>query len=146
MANKVFAIERHEELAKFAAARLKRLGYANAEIICADGTKGLAEEAPFRAIIVSAGGPHVPEALKQQLAIGGRLIVPVGEFGFQTLIRARRTDQTPVREEEDFGAVAFVPLIGEEGWAEPEREGKAKLDSHGWAANAAHPPHRAVNP
>ena len=145
MANKVFAIERHEELAKFAAARLKRLGYANAEIICADGTKGLAEEAPFRAIIVSAGGPHVPEALKQQLAIGGRLIVPVGEFGFQTLIRARRTGENSF-EEEDFGAVAFVPLIGEEGWAEPEREGKAKLDSHGWAANAAHPPRRAVNP
>ena len=57
MANKVFAIERHEELAKLAAARLKRLGYGNVEIICADGTKGLPEEAPFQAIIVSAGGP-----------------------------------------------------------------------------------------
>ena len=78
MANKVFAIERHEELAKLARARLKRLGYANAEIIIADGTKGLPEEAPFQAIIVSAGGPHVPETLKQQLAIGGRLIIPIG--------------------------------------------------------------------
>ena len=145
MANKVFAIERHEELAKLAAARLKRLGYANAEIICADGTKGLAEEAPFQAIIVSAGGPHVPEALKQQLAIGGRLIVPVGEFGFQTLIRARRTGENSF-EEEDFGAVAFVPLIGEEGWAEPEREGKAKLDAEpsGYATGLLVPAKRAL--
>ena len=145
MANKVFAIERHEELAKLAAARLKRLGYANAEIICADGTKGLAEEAPFQAIIVSAGGPHVPEALKQQLAIGGRLIVPVGEFGFQTLIRVRRTGEDSF-EEEDFGAVAFVPLIGEEGWAEPEREGKAKLDAEpsGYATGLLVPAKRAL--
>jgi protein-L-isoaspartate(D-aspartate) O-methyltransferase len=145
MANKVFAIERHEELAKLAAARLKRLGYANAEIICADGTKGLPEEAPFQAIIVSAGGPHVPEALKQQLAIGGRLIVPVGEFGFQTLIRVRRTGEDSF-EEEDFGAVAFVPLIGEEGWAEPEREGKAKLDAEpsGYATGLLVPAKRAL--
>jgi protein-L-isoaspartate(D-aspartate) O-methyltransferase len=145
MANKVFAIERHDELAKLAAARLKRLGYANAEIICADGTKGLAEEAPFQAIIVSAGGPHVPEALKQQLAIGGRLIVPVGEFGFQTLIRVRRTGEDSF-DEEDFGAVAFVPLIGEEGWAEPEREGKAKLDAEpsGYATGLLVPAKRAL--
>jgi protein-L-isoaspartate(D-aspartate) O-methyltransferase len=145
MANKVFAIERHAALAKLAAARLKRLGYANAEIICADGTKGLPEEAPFQAIIVSAGGPHVPEALKQQLATGGRLIVPVGEFGFQTLIRVRRTGEDRF-EEEDFGAVAFVPLIGEEGWAEPEREGKAKLDAEpsGYATGLLVPAKRAL--
>jgi protein-L-isoaspartate(D-aspartate) O-methyltransferase len=121
MANKVFAIERYEELAKLARARLKRLGYANSEIICADGTKGLPEEAPFQAIIVSAGGPHVPEALTQQLAIGGRLIIPIGPFGSQTLMRVRRTGEDSF-EEEEFGAVAFVPLIGEQGWAEPERE------------------------
>ena len=63
---------------ELARSRLKRLGYGNVEIIIADGTKGLPEEAPFQAIIVSAGGPHVPEALKQQLAIGGRLVIPVG--------------------------------------------------------------------
>ncbi len=145
MANKVFAIERHEELAKLAAARLKRLGYANAEIICADGTKGLAEEAPFQAIIVSAGGPHVPAALKRQLANGGRLIIPVGEFGFQTLIRVRRTGDDSF-EEEDFGAVAFVPLIGEEGWVEPEREGKSKLDTEpsGFATGLLVPAKRAL--
>ena len=64
------------ELAALARARLKRLGYANVEIICADGTKGLPEDAPFQAIIVSAGGPQVPEALKRQLAPHGRLDHP----------------------------------------------------------------------
>jgi protein-L-isoaspartate(D-aspartate) O-methyltransferase len=108
MANKVFAMERHEELAKLARGRLKRLGYANAEIICADGTKGLVEEAPFQAIIVSAGGPHVPEALKQQLAIGGRLIIPIGPLGNQTLMRVCRAGEDSF-EEEELGAVAFVP-------------------------------------
>ena len=147
MANKVFAIERHEELAMLARSRLKRLGYANAEIIIADGTKGLPEEAPFQAIIVSAGGPHVPEALKQQLAIGGRLIIPVGEFGYQTLMRVRRTGEDSFKEE-DFGAVAFVPLIGEEGWAEPERERvkEAPVDAEptGFAAGLLLPAKRAL--
>ena len=145
MASKVFAIERHEELAKLARARLKRLGYANAEIIVADGTKGLPEEAPFQAIIVSAGGPHVPEALKQQLALGGRLIIPIGQFGYQTLIRVRRTGKDSFEEEEDFGAVAFVPLIGEEGWAEPKRAEEAPLDAEpsGFAAGLLLPGKRA---
>ena len=144
MANKVFAIERHEKLAKLAAARLKRLGYGNVEIICADGTKGLPEEAPFQAIIVSAGGPHVPEPLKQQLAIGGRLVIPIGPFGFQTLMRVRRTRKNRF-EEEEFGAVAFVPLIGEEGWAEPERAKKAEIDAQpsGFAAGLLLPEKRA---
>ena len=145
MASKVFAIERHEELAKLARARLKRLGYANAEIIVADGTKGLPEEAPFQAIIVSAGGPHVPEALKQQLALSGRLIIPIGQFGYQTLIRVRRTAKDSFEEEEDFGAVAFVPLIGEEGWAEPKRAEEAPLDAEpsGFAAGLLLPEKRA---
>ncbi len=147
MANKVFAIERHEELAKLARARLKRLGYANAEIVIADGTKGLPEEASFQAIIVSAGGPHVPEALRQQLAIGGRLIIPVGEFGFQTLMRVRRASETRF-EEEDFGAVAFVPLIGEQGWAAPEsergRETPVDAEPSGFAAGMLLPAQRAL--
>jgi hypothetical protein len=127
-------------LAKLARARLKRLRYANAEIIISDGTKGLPEEAPFQAIIVSAGGPQVPEALKRQLAIGGRLIIPVGPFGFQTLIRVRRTGGDSF-EEEDFGAVVFVPLIGAEGWAEPERVREAQVDAEpsGFAAGLLNP-------
>jgi protein-L-isoaspartate(D-aspartate) O-methyltransferase len=147
MANKVFAIERHEELARLARARLRRLGYENVETVIADGTKGLPEEAPFQAIVVSAGGPHVPEALKQQLAAGGRLIIPVGEFGYQTLMRVRRTGEHSF-EEEDFGAVAFVPLIGEEGWAEPERERikEAPVDAEptGFAAGLLLPAKRAL--
>ncbi|MGC2408936.1 MAG: protein-L-isoaspartate(D-aspartate) O-methyltransferase [Methyloceanibacter sp.] len=135
MAGKVYAIERHEELAALARARLKRLGYANVEIICADGTKGLPEEAPFQAIIVSAGGPQVPEALKRQLAPGGRLIIPVGGHGYQTLMRVRRTGKNSF-EEEDFGAVAFVPLIGEGGWTEPGQPKEPQVDAQtsGFAA------------
>jgi protein-L-isoaspartate(D-aspartate) O-methyltransferase len=144
MANKVFAIERHAELAKLAAARLKRLRYANAEIICADGTKGLPEEAPFQAIIVSAGGPQVPEALKRQLAIGGRLVIPVGTHGYQTLMRVRRLGEDEF-EEEDFGAVAFVPLIGAEGWPEPERvKPAAGAEPSGFAAGLLLPKARAL--
>ena len=145
MANRVYAIERHEELAKLARARLKRLGYGNAEIICADGTKGLIEEAPFQAIIVSAGGPRVPEALKQQLAVGGRLVIPVGEHGYQTLMRVRRAAADSF-EEEDFGAVAFVPLIGEEGWTDPDRAKDLEVDAEpsGFAAGLLRPEKRAL--
>jgi protein-L-isoaspartate(D-aspartate) O-methyltransferase len=149
MANRVFAIERHEELAKLARARLKRLGYGNVEIICADGTKGWVDEAPYQAIIVSAGGPRVPEALKQQLALGGRLVIPVGEHGYQTLLRVTRAGEDSF-EEEDFGAVAFVPLIGEQGWADPEHakepDRKPHIDEQpsGFAAGLLRPEQRAL--
>ena len=98
IAGEVYAIERHEELATQARERLKALGYANAEIICGDGTKGLPDQAPFDAILVSAGGPKVPEALKRQFAIGGRLVIPVGRDVHQTLLlrpphRARTTSR-----------------------------------------------------
>ena len=102
------------------------LGYDNVEIICADGTKGWPDEAPFDAIIVSAGGPKVPEALKRQLAIGGRLVIPVGRDVHQTLLLVRRTGEDRF-EQEDHGAVTFVPLIGEEGWGGPE---KAKAETN----------------
>jgi len=144
MAHQVYSIERHEELAALARARLKRLGYANVEIICADGTKGLPEEAPFQAIIVSAGGPQIPEALKRQLAPGGTLIIPVGGHGHQTLMRVRRTAAGGF-EEEDFGGVAFVPLIGEEGWAEPGQAKEREVDAQtsGFAAGLLMPEKRA---
>ena len=111
IASKVFSIERHEVLANQARERIARLGYANAKIIFADGTKGLPEQAPFDAILVSAGGPKVPETLKQQLAIGGRLVIPVGRGTHQTLYLVRRVGDDEF-EEEDHGAVTFVPLIG----------------------------------
>ncbi|QKP78842.1 protein-L-isoaspartate(D-aspartate) O-methyltransferase [Methyloligella sp. GL2] len=120
IAAQVFAIERHEQLADLARARLAKLGYDNATIICGDGTKGLPDEAPFNAIIVSAGGPRVPEALKEQLAPGGRLVIPVGTGMMQELILVRRNEDDTF-DEESFGGVAFVPLIGAQGWADEER-------------------------
>lgn len=117
IAGRVFAIERHDVLARSAGERVAQLGYGNVEIRAGDGTRGIPEEAPFDAIIVSAGGPETPPALKEQLAIGGRLVIPVGEGRTQTLCKLTRTG--PDRyDRQDLGAVTFVPLIGEQGWQE----------------------------
>jgi protein-L-isoaspartate(D-aspartate) O-methyltransferase len=117
IARKVHAIERHETLGKTAMKRLAELGYDNVELKIADGTSGWPEAAPFDAIVVSAGGPSVPPALKQQLDIGGRLVIPVGAGQrSQRLTRITRLGASRFKEE-DFGGVAFVPLIGEAGWA-----------------------------
>jgi protein-L-isoaspartate(D-aspartate) O-methyltransferase len=78
IAGEVYTIERIEELATHAAYTLADLGYKNVEVIHADGTLGLPEHAPFDAIVVTAGGPEVPESLKKQLKIGGRMVIPVG--------------------------------------------------------------------
>jgi protein-L-isoaspartate(D-aspartate) O-methyltransferase len=144
IASRVYAIERHKELADLARTRLKALGYANIEVICADGTKGLPDQAPFNAILVSAGGPRVPESLKQQLAIGGRLVIPVGRDIHQTLLLVRRIDQHEF-EQEDYGAVTFVPLIGAEGWVQPEEAKATKIDAEtsGFADGLLVPSQRA---
>ncbi|MEX2208394.1 MAG: protein-L-isoaspartate(D-aspartate) O-methyltransferase [Myxococcota bacterium] len=114
----VYTIERHAELADLAGARIAELGYANVHVRIADGTLGWPEEAPFDAILVSAGGPRVPETLEAQLAPGGRLVIPVGERrGFQKLLRLTRTGAGRV-EREDLGEVAFVPLVGAEGFGD----------------------------
>jgi protein-L-isoaspartate(D-aspartate) O-methyltransferase len=121
IAARVYAIERHEPLAKLAAERMRRLGYGNVEIRVGDGTKGWPEAAPFDAILVAAGGPAIPQTLKDQLDIGGRLVMPVGESQRdQRLVKITRTDASHF-DEEDLGAVMFVPLIGEHGWAADER-------------------------
>jgi protein-L-isoaspartate(D-aspartate) O-methyltransferase len=124
LAAHVFTIERHERLCTSARARLEELGYRNVHVRCGDGTKGWPEEAPFDAIAVTAGGPAVPMSLREQLAIGGRLVIPVGERGVQRLKRVWRTSATEF-EEEDLGAVRFVPLIGEEGWSSEDTPPKA---------------------
>ena len=111
----VFAVERIAELAALAEGRMKALGYDNVSIGLGDGTAGWAEEAPFDAILVAAGGPGVPPPLREQLAIGGRLVMPVGDGGEQQLVRLIRKDE----EEFDLTvleAVRFVPLIGAHGW------------------------------
>ena len=120
IADRVFAVERHEALTELARARLERLGYDNVELRTGDGTRGWAEAGPFDAILAAAGGPAVPQTLKEQLDLGGRLVMPVGdEQDGQRLIRVTRISATHF-EEDDLGGVRFVPLIGEEGWPEPE--------------------------
>jgi protein-L-isoaspartate(D-aspartate) O-methyltransferase len=116
IADRVIAIERHAELAALAAGRMARLGYDNVRILHADGSGGLPGEAPFQAILVAASGSHVPEPLKRQLAIGGALVMPIGEPGsVQSLVKVTRTREEEFRRE-DLGAVRFVPLIGAQGW------------------------------
>ncbi|HET6630475.1 MAG TPA: protein-L-isoaspartate(D-aspartate) O-methyltransferase [Woeseiaceae bacterium] len=111
----VYAIERIPELAQSAAATIARLGYDNVEIRQGDGTRGWPEHAPFDAIVVAAGGRYVPDALRQQLRIGGRLVIPVGRHEtFQELVRITRRDEQEF-EEENLAAVRFVPLISDAG-------------------------------
>lgn len=116
MASQVYSIERHKILADSARERLEDLGYANTKILHADGTLGWPEHAPFDAIVVAAGGPNIPTTLKQQLAIGGRLVIPVGaSLHTQKLLRVRRISADEYHQE-DLGDVRFVPLIGAAGW------------------------------
>jgi protein-L-isoaspartate(D-aspartate) O-methyltransferase len=116
VATAVYGIERHASLARAAAERCRRLGFNNVHIRQGDGSLGWPEHAPFDAIMVAAGGPEIPTSLKQQLAIGGRLVIPVGESPrVQNLYRLRRTGEKSWQQQ-DLGPVTFVPLIGEEGW------------------------------
>ncbi|MBY5536184.1 protein-L-isoaspartate(D-aspartate) O-methyltransferase [Rhizobium leguminosarum] len=115
IARHVYSIERHEKLALQATDRFEKLGYRNIDVRVGDGSKGWAEVAPFNAIVVSAGAPEVPTALKEQLHLGGRLIIPVGGGEGQRLKRFTRTGAAAF-EEEDLGGVLFVPLIGEDAW------------------------------
>ena len=117
IAGRVIAIERHGVLAALAAGRMERLGYDNVTIVHGDGSAGLPAEAPFDAILAAASGSHVPEALTHQLAVGGVLVMPVGEPGaVQILVKVARIGADTFRHE-DLGAVRFVPLIGAEGWS-----------------------------
>jgi protein-L-isoaspartate(D-aspartate) O-methyltransferase len=118
IAAEVYTIERHEALAELARRRMKDLGFDNVHILHGDGTLGWREHAPYDAIAVAAGGPSVPEALREQLAIGGRLVIPVGTTPrVQELVRVTRTGQHEY-EQEELGGVRFVPLIGAVGWEE----------------------------
>ena len=137
IAQHVVTVERHQDLAETARQRLQRLGYDNVAVRYADGTLGWREGAPYDAIIVAAGGPTVPEALLDQLAVGGRLVIPVGEDrDLQTLARVtRHADGT--LEREDLGDVRFVPLIGVQGWRGEEAEPAAA-----WDGSVRRPPSR----
>lgn len=120
MVREVDTVERIEELATTAARRLARLGFTNVHVHHADGSLGWAPNAPFEAICVAAGAPRPPPSLLDQLAVGGRLVLPHGTAEFQRLARITRRSATAFVEE-DLGDVRFVPLVGAEGW--PERKG-----------------------
>jgi protein-L-isoaspartate(D-aspartate) O-methyltransferase len=116
IAGQVVAVERLHELVEIARERIARLGYDNIEIIEGDGTKGCPDRAPFDAILAAASGSHVPNALLDQLAENGRIVMPLGSPGWaQELVKVTRRRDGSV-ERENLGGVRFVPLIGEEGW------------------------------
>lgn len=110
----VYTIETIPDLAKKATTVLRELGYANIVIKVADGTRGWPENQPYNGIIVTAGAPHVPQPLLDQLAEGGRLVIPVGDHELQQLLRLTRTPDGIIKE--DLGGCRFVPLRGENGW------------------------------
>ncbi len=112
----VYSIERLASLAERAKKNIEKAGLCkNTKIIVGDGSKGYAEAAPYDRIFVTAGAPKVPEALKEQLKIGGKLLIPVGLRTGQDLLRITKTGEDEYLEE-DLGGCVFVPLIGEDAW------------------------------
>ena len=117
LAHEVITVERVPALAQTAAARLHELGYANVHVHLAQAALGWPEEAPYDAIIVTAGAPEVPASLIDQLAAGGRMVAPVGARRLQQLVRVWKTDRGVTMER--LGECRFVPLIAtKEGWPE----------------------------
>ena len=118
IASRVIAVERQPDLVQVATERLRRLGYDNVEIVEGDGTRGRPREAPFDAIVAAASGSHVPESWIDQLADGGRIVMPVGDPGsIQKLVKVTKGPAGKLIKE-DLGAVRFVPLVGEEAWSD----------------------------
>jgi protein-L-isoaspartate(D-aspartate) O-methyltransferase len=115
LASQVFAVERYTSLTEAARTKLERLGYRNTKVVTGDGSLGFPEAAPYDAIIVSAAAPRIPPALVEQLAVGGCLVIPVGESEEQTVqLVQKNADGTSARTLE---GCRFVPLIGQQGFA-----------------------------
>ena len=112
--NKVYSIERFEELLVRARVSLDKLQIKNVELTCGDGSYGLSEHEPFNAIIVTAAAPKVPEELISQLSDGGRLVIPVGEIHAQRLLRVEKRGENIIKDYYDN--CIFVPLVGKQGW------------------------------
>ncbi|WP_232802932.1 protein-L-isoaspartate(D-aspartate) O-methyltransferase [Gracilimonas amylolytica] len=112
----VYSVERHKDLYHRAKESLKDLGY-NAMLKVGDGTLGWSTYAPYDGIVVTAGAPVVPDDLVQQLNIGGRLVIPVGDDEKQMMLRITRVGENDY-EREELADFKFVPLIGEKGWGE----------------------------
>lgn len=116
----VYTIERLEALSQEAGKRLEQLHIENVTLLCGDGTLGFSPEAPYQGIIVTAAAPHVPQSLCNQLAPGGRMVIPVGDRSQQVLYQIRRQGDEFVRR--NLGSCVFVPLIGQEGWDATEED------------------------
>jgi protein-L-isoaspartate(D-aspartate) O-methyltransferase len=114
LTKQVFSIERISTVASKARKILDALGYAKVLIRVSDGTHGWPEEAPFVGIIVTAGAPEIPRTIVEQLEVGGRLVIPVGDEYAQTLLKVVKKEQG--YKSEDLGGVRFVKLIGDYGW------------------------------
>jgi protein-L-isoaspartate(D-aspartate) O-methyltransferase len=113
----VDAVERIPRLVELARERLARLGFDNVDVHVGDGSEGWPAGAPYDAIVVAAAGPHIPQALREQLAVGGHLVLPVASrYGAQRLVLVTRNDDG--WREDDLGGVMFVPLVGAQGWPE----------------------------
>jgi len=116
IAGEVYSVERHAELAELARARFAELGIHNVHVLHGDGTLGWPEHAPYDAVVAAAGGPDVPSALRDQLKVGGRLVIPIGptpreqKLIRETKVASRKMSRT------DLGDVRFVPLVGAAGW------------------------------
>jgi len=120
LAQEVIAIEKQRELATSARERLARLGYAKVRLEEGDGSLGWPLEAPYDAILVTAAAPSVPPPLIEQLALGGRLVIPVGPAEHQELVRITKRESASSRE--SLYACRFVPLIGRYGWSSSAQE------------------------
>ncbi len=114
LADAIYSVERHENLSQRAKGILESLGYTNIHLKVADGTLGWESESPFSSIVVTAGAPHIPKPLVEQLAIGGKLVIPI-EDGFAQVLYI--VERTPSGVEKRRGErCTFVPLVGKFGW------------------------------
>lgn len=114
LAKRVYTVERIGELVQRAKDRMVDLEIFNVKIVCGNGTLGLPEEAPFDAIVVTAGAPDIPDSLIKQLVQGGRLVLPVGDSWEQDLLKLTKKGEVVHRE--SLGLCTFVRLLGREGW------------------------------
>lgn len=114
LAGHIFTIERYPELSARAQERLERRGCANVTCVIGDGSQGYPEAAPYDSIVVTAGSPRVPQALTDQLAEGGRLVIPVGDMFSQELLLVQRNEKRITQQTINY--CRFVPLTGKGGW------------------------------
>ena len=115
---KITTIERHKNLANESEERLKRMGYDNVRVIYGDGSRGWENEAPYDRILVTCACKNVPQALNEQLKVGGMMIAPIGSREYQNLLVFEKVDEGNIVAK-NMGGCVFVPLIGQSGWDIP---------------------------